>query len=144
MELTAAVLETIKLGNNMKNIILPKVYYDTKNLFLEFKALVESWAPYDIKRRFSWSQDLQYIFHGEVIDFDDTGNICFGVIAKAAGIGEWIAQVGAGLYNFKEAKDSVGWKEACKYEKEWWITFFDDPRDNEAIKKGFEYYDILK
>lgn len=101
-------------------------------------------APYDIKRRFSWSQDLQYIFHGEVIDFDDTGNICFGVIAKAAGIGEWIAQGGAGLYNFFEAAKGNGLKEACKYEKEWLRTFFDDPRDNEAIKKGFEYYDILK
>lgn len=143
-ELLAAVYEIISLDNRTKSTILTQTYFDTKGLFCEFIDLVESWAPYDIKRRFSWSQDLQYIFHGEVIDFDDTGNICFGVIAKAAGISEWIAQVGAGGYNFLEAAKGNGLKEAWKYEKEWWRTFFDDPRDNEAIKKGFEYYDILK
>ena len=139
-----------KIGSPLLSFLLCSLctplqtYFDTKGLFCEFIDLVESWAPYDIKRRFLWSQDLQYIFHGEVIDFDDTGNICFGVIAKAACISEWIAQVGAGGYNFLEAIKSSGLKEAFKYEKEWLRTFFDDPRDNEAIKKGFEYYDILK
>ena len=68
-----------------------------------FIDLVKSWAPYDIKRRFSWSQDLQYIFDGMVIDFDDTGNMAYGVLAKAAGMTDFLMESGAGLYNLFEA-----------------------------------------
>ena len=33
-------------------------------------------------------------------------------------------------------KIAKGWE----YEKHWWKTYFDDPRDNEAVKLGIEYY----
>ena len=68
-----------------------EIYEQTKNYYSDFMDLVKSWAPYDIKRRFSWSQDLQYIFDGKTIDFDDTGNMAYGVLAKAGGY--------VGLYN---------------------------------------------
>ena len=160
-ELLAAIYEIISLDNRTKSTILTQTYFDTKGLFGEFIDLVASWAPYDIKRRFSWSQDLQYIFHGEVIDFDDTGNICFGVIAKAAGIAELVAYIGAGGYNFIENTGLLDLKntfikvfkgeesasnifdtekfensvEGLKNEISWWRYYFDDPRDHEAIKK---------
>lgn len=38
-----------------------------------------------------------------VIDFDDTGNMAYGVLAKAAGMSDNLMQAGAGVYNFKEA-----------------------------------------
>ncbi len=113
----------------------------------EFQDLVKSWAPYDIKRRFSWSQDLQYIFDGRVIDFDDTGNMAYGVLAKASGMTDVLMELGAGLINAKEAlqgdwnnKDLFKLDETIQRELSWWKTYGDDPRDNEAIKLGVEYY----
>ena len=116
----------------------------TESYIYEFEDLVKSWAPYDIKRRFSWSQDLQYIFDGRVIDFDDTGNMAYGVLAKASGMSYTLMQFGAGVINAKEAfKNSNGKIEFLKTlnrELSWILTYGDDPRDNEAIKIGVEYY----
>ena len=143
---------------NLKNIspLLVIRIIQTKSYMSSFIDLVKSWAPYDIKRRFSWSQDLQYIFDGMVIDFDDTGNMAYGVLAKAAGMTDFLMESGAGLYNLFEAiggfdtfKDIIDQeysealsqiKKGWEYEKHWWRTYFDDPRDNEAVKLGIEYY----
>ena len=105
---------------------------------------------------FSWPKDLQYIFDGRVIDFDDTGNMAYGVLAKAVGMTDFLMESGAGLYNLFEAiggfdtfKDIIDQeylealsqiKKGWEYEKHWWRTYFDDPRDNEAVKLGIEYY----
>ena len=35
-----------------------------------------------------------------VIDFYDTGNMAYGVLAKTAGMSDFIMQLGAGGYNF--------------------------------------------
>ena len=140
---------------NINKIPLTK-FEEAKKYIDEFQSLVQSWGPYDIKRRFSWSQDLQYIFDGKTIDFDDTGNMAYGVLAKAAGMSDFIMQLGAGGYNFFEAVG--GWstwndikslefseampriKKGWAYEKDWISTYFDDPRDNAAIRLGVEYY----
>ena len=141
--------------NNLFDKKMEIILLNIENYFLDFIDLVKSWGPYDIKRRFSWSQDLQYIFDGRVIDFDDTGNMAYGVLAKASGMSDNLMQVGAGGYNLWEAIGGTssikgllkGDEEAIKriekgweYEKHWWRTYFDDPRDNEAVKKGIEYY----
>ncbi len=143
-----------------------KAVRDTYNLLIvDFVNLVKSNALYDIKRRFSWSQDLQYIFDGRIIEYDDTGNIAYGVIAKAAGISEFVGHAGAGLYNFWEAVDLIGFiiktikvplgankdyqkdieklLEALSRESKWISTFLDDPRDYAAIELGYEYYNKL-
>ena len=120
-----------------------KTVSDTYNLLWEFKGLVESNALYDIKRRFSWSQDLQYIFDGRIIEYDDTGNIAYGVIAKAAGISEFVGHAGAGLYNLYEFKRNNGISAAVDQGKKWRSTIGDDPRDYAAIELGYEYYNRL-
>ena len=116
----------------------------TYNYLNEFKELVQSWAPYDIKRRFSWSQDLQYIFDGRVIDFDDTGNMAYGVLAKASGMYNLLMEGGAGIINAKEALENSGNLsnkiKTIIRELSWIATYGDDPRDNAAIKLGVEYY----
>ena len=116
----------------------------TYNYLNEFKELVQSWAPYDIKRRFSWSQDLQYIFDGKVIDFDDTGNMAYGVLAKASGMYNLLMEGGAGIINAKEALENSGNLsnkiKTIIRELSWIATYGDDPRDNAAIKLGVEYY----
>ncbi|MCI1959955.1 MAG: polymorphic toxin type 44 domain-containing protein [Clostridia bacterium] len=137
-----------------------KIIKQTLKLFLDFKKLVQSWGPYDIKRRCSWIRDLQYIFDGRVIDFDDTGNMAYGVIARASGISDFISEWGAGIVNYFE---NVG---ILKYPLDYYTddeideiiktgpkailqeikrirTKFDDPRDSKAIKRGFAYYKKL-
>ena len=141
--------------NNLFDKKMEIILLNIENYFLDFIDLVKSWGPYDIKRRFSWSQDLQYIFDGRVIDFDDTGNMAYGVLAKASGMSDNLMQVGAGGYNLWEAIGGTssikgllkGDEEAIKriekgweYEKHWLSTYFDDPRDNAAVKLGIEYY----
>ena len=133
---------------NGKSSECPENIEQTIKYIDEFKDLVRSWAPYDIKRRFSWSQDLQYIFDGKVIDFDDTGNMAYGVLAKASGMFDILMELGAGLINAKEAlegswysnKDVFELNKNLLRELSWWKTYGDDPRDNEAIKLGVEYY----
>ncbi|MCI1958003.1 MAG: polymorphic toxin type 44 domain-containing protein [Clostridia bacterium] len=124
-----------------------EIVTQTWHLLIDFKNLVNNWARYDIKRRFSWIWDLQYIFDGYIIDYDDTGNIAFGVIARAAGISDKFSQFGAGYVNFKDsifsAKDMKDLQERFNTEIHWLSTYCDDPRDNKAIKKGFEYYNKL-
>ena len=83
-----------------------------------------------------------------VIDFYDTGNMAYGVLAKAAGITDISMEVGAGLINAKEAlegswysnKDVFELNKNLLRELSWWKTYGDDPRDNAAIKLGVEYY----
>ena len=82
--------------------------------------------------------------------------MAYGVLAKAAGMSDFIMQLGAGGYNFFEAVG--GWstwndikslefseampriKKGWAYEKDCISTYFDDPRDNAAIRLGAEYY----
>ena len=145
----------IAKANNLFDKKMEIILLNIENYFLDFIDLVKSWGPYDIKRRFSWSQDLQYIFDGRVIDFDDTGNMAYGVLAKAAGMSDILMQSGAGIYNLKEAIGGFGtvlgfWTgnkekierflKGWEYEQHWWRTYFDDPRDNAAVKLGIEYY----
>ena len=140
-------IKGIKLAESALNTDLPRVFEEiiqTEKFINEFMDLVKSWGPYDIKRRFSWSQDLQYIFDGEIIDFDDTGNMAYGVLAKAAGLGDFALNGGAGVINALEAwESSNGLAEHLKTierEVSWLITLCDDPRDFIAIRKGILVY----
>ena len=89
-------------------------------------------------------QDLQYIFDGMVIDFDDTGNMAYGVLAKAAGLGDFALNGGAGVINALEAWESsnglVEHLKTIEREVSWLITLCDDPRDFIAIRKGVLVY----
>ena len=73
--------------------------------------------------------------------------MAYGVLAKAAGITDISMEVGAGLINAQEAlegswhnKDVFEFNKDLTRELSWWKTYGDDPRDNEAIKLGVEYY----
>ena len=73
--------------------------------------------------------------------------MAYGVLAKAAGITDISMEVGAGLINAQEAlegswhnKDVFEFNKDLTRELSWQKTYGDDPRDNEAIKLGVEYY----
>lgn len=86
----------------------------------------------------------KFCFFVFIIDFYDTGNMAYGVLAKASGMTDVLMELGAGVINAKEAfKNSNGKIEFLKTlnrELSWILTYGDDPRDNEAIKIGVEYY----
>ena len=74
--------------------------------------------------------------------------MAYGVLAKASGMFDILMELGAGLINAKEAlegswysnKDVFEFNKDLTRELSWWKTYGDDPRDNEAIKLGVEYY----
>lgn len=90
----------------------------------------------------------KFCFFVFIIDFYDTGNMAYGVLAKASGMTDVLMELGAGLINAKEAlqgnwnsnKDIFELYNVLEREMSWWRTYGDDPRDNEAIKLGVEYY----
>jgi len=137
------------------------VLYDTANLYYMFIERVKSGATYDLKYS-KYNKEMQYILDDMIIDYDDTGNIAYGVLAKAIGMDDLISHGGGGLYNAwsninpfgflkKTAKALIGKNDNYKEDIEelidsliqeisWLNTFFDDPRDYAAIELGFEYY----
>ena len=120
-----------------------------------FVDLVNNGAVYDIKIQPLFKRHHQYYFDGYVIDFDDTGNILYGVYGMAMfndvfdGSPEIIIDktseakkflhTGAGANNFWSAVRNGGIR-AIPQELMWIPTYCDDPRDYEAIELGFEYY----
>ncbi|MCI1930733.1 MAG: polymorphic toxin type 44 domain-containing protein [Clostridia bacterium] len=135
----------LSLTNKSRHFALPAIEDEqTIALFWEFKNLVESGAKYDIKRRCSWIRDLQYIFDGYIIDYDDAGNMAYGVIATAAGMSKVVLHGGAGIYNaFELFKNSKGHDErlqSLKVDLDRISSLGDDPRDYRAIELGIKYY----
>lgn len=63
--------------------------------------------------------------------YEAFGNYHFGIYVKAMGINDIVAQVGAGGYQVYSG--------TSKWDKEWAKSWFDDPKDNEAIRKGQQY-----
>ncbi|MCI1959503.1 MAG: polymorphic toxin type 44 domain-containing protein [Clostridia bacterium] len=120
---------------------------------------------HDIKRKSGWQYDLQYYFDGMILDYDDPGNITYGVIAKAAGISDFISHLGAGFANFIDAifnaAKSDKYKESIlkavksgdmidneeldnalsmELSSPYMDALGDDPRDFRMINLGFSYY----
>ncbi|MCI1959785.1 MAG: polymorphic toxin type 44 domain-containing protein [Clostridia bacterium] len=135
------IFKTIKYCNTKED---DEKVTQTINLLIDFANLVKSRAKYDIKRRCSWIRDLQYIFDGYIIDYDDTGNMTFGVIARAAGMSQFVLHGGAGIYNafelFKNSKGNDERLQSLKVDLDRISSFGDDPRDYRAIELGIKYY----
>ena len=119
---------------------------------ISFYDLVKSGGKYDIKIKYPFNKYPQYYFDGMVIDYDDTGNIVFGVIGKAIRLDETVLHTGAGVYNFSTAvinaikadEAKIGkLMDAVETELSWIGSKFDDPRDYEAIELGYEYYNKI-
>ena len=70
--------------------------------------------------------------------------MAYGVLAKASGMYNLLMEGGAGIINAKEALENSGNLsnkiKTIIRELSLIATYGDDPRDNEAIKLGVEYY----
>jgi hypothetical protein len=162
LDTEAKIISEKKKTYTVKDI---KKIRDTILLFYNFIMLVGSGKNYDIKSDSNWQYDLQYYFDGMILDYDDPGNIAYGVIAKATGISDFISHLGAGAANFIDAifnaAKSDKYKESIlkavksgdmidneeldkvlstEFSLPYLEALLDDPRDSKMINLGFYYY----
>ena len=102
----------------------------------------------------------QFLFQGKNMEAQDVGNHHFGVVGKAYGLfSEEYMLRQAGEYQIKSGTSKPEWRPVIKVEKDMYIEhgmkvktteiiklppYGDDPRDQEWIKAGFQYYKDLK
>ena len=67
--------------------------------------------------------------------FEDFGNVNYGATGRAAGIPRMILQAGAGLAQYKDGTQK------SEYGSFFSSSFGDDPKDQEQIKLGMDYFD---
>ena len=118
-------------------------YYTGKVHKLEnFRKLVTDGADFDIKAKdvftksnLSENGGKGYAFyHGKLFRYDDFGNYNYGVAAKAYGLPEIVATVGAGvnqLWKGIQGKSPVDYKNVR--------GLGDDLRDTEMIRQGYNH-----
>lgn len=99
-----------------------------------FISAVETGGLLDIKNQSSWTftKGLEYFYRGMPLRNDDPGNIAFGYYGAAV-FGKEFLQLGAGLYQLlSDIRNNEPIQLDGKY--------FDNPRDNEMIRYGYELY----
>lgn len=70
------------------------------------------------------------IYEGDIVKKDATGNILFGYVGKVFGYDDEFLCAGAGAYQIKSLTSDLSFAS----------TYFDDPYDNEMIRRGIDYY----
>lgn len=96
---------------------------------LEFMKLVRNSGEMDLKNQPEW-QHSAYIYDGELVDQDALGNINYGFFGRFCNIPEIVLLAGGGFAQVM----------AGTYDLEYWVTFFDDPRDAYRVMQGIELY----
>ena len=96
-----------------------------------FLNQVRTGGEWDFKNRKDWALDPNkvYIYNGKKLKHDDIGNIHFGYVGRVL-FSEEILCIGAGLYQLLD--NPSGWSID---------SYFDDPRDQEAIRFGSSLWD---
>ncbi|MDF9844557.1 MULTISPECIES: polymorphic toxin type 44 domain-containing protein [unclassified Paenibacillus] len=107
-----------------------KKYFGTYPLMTgeEFVAKVKSGAPWDYKLPYGYSK--KWLFGGITTTGEDLGNIHYGYVGRAAGFSELVLKSAAGAYQIYSGTYHVGW----------YNSYFDDPTDQAAIQRGFNYW----
>lgn len=62
---------------------------------------------------------------------DAFANIHYGYVGRSLGYSRWFLEFGAGMAQLK----------ANTWKGKYWNTWFDDPIDNAAIRRGMDLYD---
>ena len=101
-----------------------------ENIF-EFKALVDDFSKMDLKRQPGW-QHSALIYNGEIIDRDVPGNINYGYFGTFCNIPKAVLLLGAGYAQLRDGTST----------SDYWITFFDDPRDTFRVLQGIDIYNL--
>lgn len=96
---------------------------------IKFILSVGTGSVTDLKNTPEW-QDDWYIYEGDIVKKDATGNILFGYVGKVFGYDDEFLCAGAGAYQIKSLTSDLRFVG----------TYFDDPYDNAMIRRGISYY----
>ena len=99
-------------------------------VYLDFALMVRPGGQYDLKSKSEWQGKEHFIYNEEIIWYDDPGNILYGYLGKAMGFEDLILLSAAGAVQISTGTSS--W--------DYVTSFFDDPRDQESIKKGIQRF----
>ena len=73
------------------------------------------------------------MFNGEIVDKDAPGNIMYGYMGKAYGIPDIVLYAAAGYAQISAGTSKLSF----------WNSFFDDPMDQDNIRRGIEIYETV-
>ncbi|PEO52055.1 polymorphic toxin type 44 domain-containing protein [Bacillus pseudomycoides] len=93
-----------------------------------FIKLVKTGGPWDYKVKYGLKNE--YVFDNQKLTGEDLGNFHFGYVGKAIGFTDIELKGGAGFYQILSGTA----------EREYYKTYFDDPRDQKMIQLGIDYY----
>ncbi|WP_259418194.1 polymorphic toxin type 44 domain-containing protein [Bacillus toyonensis] len=110
-------------GNPVEGAVASRAYRYTV-----FTKLVKSGGPWDYKLKYG--PKTTYTFDNRTLTGEDLGNFHYGYVGKAIGFTDIELKGGAGFYQVL----------SNTWEWEYYKTFFDDPRDQEMIQVGIDYY----
>lgn len=96
-----------------------------------FYSLVKTNGPVDLKNLPEW-KNTRFKFEDEIIDNDVPGNILYGYVGKVMGFDDITLCAGAGIYQIKSGTSEPKWINLD--------SWGDDPRDQEAIRRGIQEY----
>ena len=134
---------TKRLNNAMKNNATKfynyskKVLKNSKNNYISltkgirkiysyFYTHSKTGGKWDLKNKWQLNKNWLYVYNKDYYRYDDIGNIHFGYVGYLLFSLKEL-QLGAGLYQLKSGTSKI----------EYIFSYFDDPRDSDMIKKGF-------
>jgi len=129
VDLTEKLTEYMR--QNAINLIKYKESHTMAETILYFYRNVTDGGKLDIKLKNEWKfeEGTTYLFNGIILRHDDPGNINYGYIGAVL-FPEQILCMAAGANQIKNHKFKYGSI----------FTFFDDERDNQMIKYGYNLY----
>ena len=98
--------------------------------YADFAWMVRPGGQYDLKSKSEWQGKEHFIYNGEIIWYDDPGNILYGYLGKAMGFEDLTLLSAAGAVQILTGTSS--W--------DYVSSFFDDPRDQKSIKMGIKRF----
>ena len=98
--------------------------------YADFAWMVRPGGKYDLKSKTEWQGKEHFIYDGEIIWYDDPGNILYGHLGKAMGFEDIILKSAGGAVQI--ATQTSSWS--------YFSSYFDDPRDQSAIQKGINIF----
>ena len=98
--------------------------------YADFALMVMPGGKYDLKSQSEWQNRAHFIYNGEIVWYDEPGNILYGHLGKVMGFDDNILKAAGGAVQILQGRSS--WEFASSY--------FDDPRDQKAIQKGIDIF----
>ena len=98
--------------------------------YVDFALMVRPGGKYDLKSKTEWQGKEHFIYNGEIIWYDEPGNILYGHLGKVMGFEDIILESAGGAVQI--ATNTSSWSYVSSY--------FDDPRDQRAVQKGIDIF----